>query len=282
MSRRTAGALGAVCVAALGWLVFVGWDYYRLAGAERPTHLRHALLRSSGTVGLACGVGAAILFVSNLTYLLRKRFLFAHKLGSLRAWMSFHVLTGLSAAGLVVVHSALLVKSTLGLLAVTGLGIVIVTGVIGRYIYAHVPRTLEGRELERDELRRRLAEHRTELAQYGLDPTLLGMPAAVPEAKGLFARLWGIVVGDRALRHEYSVLRDAVRNRPELRPLAGRVLPTARRFARDSHRLARYAELRGLMGSWRFLHRWLAVAMLAIVGLHVFVAWRYGDLRWPR
>jgi cytochrome b561 len=42
--------------------------------------------------------------------------------------------------------------------------------------------------------------------------------------------------------------------------------------------LDRHRELRSLMASWRFLHRWLALLMLAVILCHIVVAFKFGDL----
>ena len=63
-----------------------------------------------------------------------------------------------------------------------------------------------------------------------------------------------------------------------LSALAPQILPLARRFCRDRQWLARYAELRSLMGAWRFLHRWLAILMFILAIFHITLAVRFGDL----
>ena len=40
---------------------------------------------------------------------------------------------------------------------------------------------------------------------------------------------------------------------------------------------AHYEELRALMASWRYLHRWVALYMVLIVALHVIAALRYAS-----
>ena len=39
-----------------------------------------------------------------------------------------------------------------------------------------------------------------------------------------------------------------------------------------------YEELRGLVASWRMLHRWLAVAMVLLAANHIAIGFRYGRL----
>ncbi len=57
-----------------------------------------------------------------------------------------------------------------------------------------------------------------------------------------------------------------------------RILGLLKQFCRERSWLLRYHELRGLLGSWRFFHRWLAIVMLAVAAFHIGLAIRYGDL----
>lgn len=269
-------------VGAAAWLVLRDASYYTLPTADRPYHAGHAVLRSSGGKGLAYGLAGSGLFLLNLTYLVRKKLVQWKWLGGLRTWIAFHVFSGIVGAALILLHSALLPRSALGIYALLCLAVVVFSGLVGRYIYAHVPRTVEGWEIQSGELRKRLQGYRGQLAAAGLSADLLDdSQGDVPERKSLAARLLGLLAGDREVRRSYRRLRAAVRSHAALRPLAGRLLPLARRYCQDRQRLARYGELRGLMSSWRFLHRWLAVVMIAVVLFHVGVALRFGDLSLP-
>ncbi|MHC4959590.1 MAG: hypothetical protein ACYTGN_14585 [Planctomycetota bacterium] len=272
-------AAGAAAVALLTTLAVSHRDYYTLPPEERPRHAEHDVLRPSGDLGLACAIVGSSLFLLNLTYLLRKRFAPAGRLGGLRTWMGFHVATGLVATALILLHSGFLLRSAPATLATGCLAVVVATGLIGRYLYGLVPRSLNGRELEREELRRRLDDHRDKLAARGLALDTLAPPRDVPgDIRGFASRLAGVLAGNRAVRAAYRALEAQVRKDPALRPLAAELLPVARRYCRDEQWLARYADLRGLMGSWRFLHRWLAIVMLAVAAFHIAIALEFGGL----
>lgn len=264
--------LAVAGVVFLGGHTFVHREYYQLPDAERPTHAEHPRLRPSGPVGLGAGLAGTGALVLNLSYLIRKRLARATWVGSLRAWMGFHVATGLLGATLILVHAAYLPKSALGSLAAAALGIVVATGLIGRYLYSLVPRSLSGRELDREELRRSLTENRALLIDAGFDAALLERPTVDPTLarRGALARVGRVIVGDREMRRAFARLRKHLSS--------DELLPLARRYARDEQRLARYAEVRGLLGAWRFLHRWLAIAMLCVASFHIYLALRFGSI----
>ena len=134
IAERLFLSLGVAGVIALGALSYAHRDYYALSAEERPAHAEHARLRSSGTLGLAFGLAGTVAFLANLGYLVRKRFARTKWMGSLRAWMGFHVATGVFGASLILAHAAYLPRSALGVLASLALAIVVGTGLIGRYL----------------------------------------------------------------------------------------------------------------------------------------------------
>src|SRR5438552_1189777 len=150
------GALGFLACSVLAYFAFCHLRYYLLPQTARPFAPQYDFLRSSGYAGLTFGAVGTVLIILNLSYLIRKEFARGHWMGNLRSWISLHIATGFVAYFLILLHADFLLRSALGSLALVGFTIVIVTGIIGRYIYAHTPRSLEGAELEIDEVRTRL------------------------------------------------------------------------------------------------------------------------------
>lgn len=206
---------GAVTVA-LVLLFIAGASYYTLPFAARPFHDQHQVFRPSGEFGLTLGIAGTALMVLNLTYLARRQLISLEWLGSLRSWMAFHVLTGLVGPALILFHTAFAPTSYLGMLALCAMLVVVFAGVFGRYIYAVVPRSLSGRELELEDIRERLAGYRAQLSRLGVDAGLLDRDVAMdPGAgrSGLIGTLIGVLFGDPENRRQYRHLR---RGLPEL------------------------------------------------------------------
>ncbi len=270
--------LGVLVTALLFGVLAWGWSYYELPLEARPTHPKHEALRSSGTIGLTLAIAGTALMLLNLSYLLRKAFLWLQRMGSLRSWMAFHVLTGLAGPAMVLLHTGFLPTSALGTMSFASMLVVVTTGVIGRYIYSRVPRSLAGRELELEEVRRRLGEVHRQLAEFGVDARRLDGSGIAPPSRSIVAAVVSIATGDRGLRRQWRKYRQVVRSSPRISPHAREVLPLLRRVFREGQWLSRYHELRSLMGTWRFLHRWLAIVMLMLAGFHIYVAVRFGDL----
>jgi hypothetical protein len=274
-----AASLLAVGLAAV--VAALGWDYYSLPRAERPFHAYHNLLHPSGRAGLIFAVYATALFVLNLTYLIRKRLINVRWLGSLRVWMSLHATTGIVGGAVIVLHTAFAPSSALGILALVALAITVASGIIGRYLYAKVPRSLEGRELEIEQVRERLHTYRHQLEDIGVSAEWLYPPTPLEgkdHPRSMPARFLALLSGDRQSRRDYRRLRRAILAAPELHASARHILPLAQAFCRYQHWLIRCHELRHLLASWRFFHRWLAIVMLVVVTFHVGLAVRFGHL----
>ena len=84
-------------------------------------------------------VGAVLMLMTEFLYSLRKRTRLFNRAGPVRAWLSFHIFTGLVGPFLVLMHTGLEFR---GLAGVTmGLTIVVVvSGFIGRYLYTRQER----------------------------------------------------------------------------------------------------------------------------------------------
>lgn len=287
--QDTSGLFVALLWALVGTAVALGWtylfrDYYSLSHAHRTEHALDVWLRPSGRVGLALGIAAMGLMLFNLAYLLRKASWFPLRAFSLQAWMTSHVVTGILAFVAVLIHAAVSPKNTVGGRALVALGIVITTGAIGRYFYAFVPHAANGRDMQLDEVRAKLTGLAAEL-----DREHRGMGERIGRELELLVREthWKQSLPKRALalvrsRFRTRASRAALRREATeagLPPAQIRTIESLMRTAqRTALAAAHFEDLRGLLASWRYLHRWIALLMIVLVGLHVAVALRYGGL----
>ena len=148
---------------------------------------------ASGLLGHMLGVvGLVMMLMTETLYSLRKRAMRRPR-GSMRAWLRFHIFTGIVGPYLVVLHSAWNFNGLAGALtAMTG--IVVLSGFVGRYIYTAVPRTADGAVIEAAELQVLLDDARR----------LAGGAAGTPAVTAATRRL-------RTLERQMSALRWARR-----------------------------------------------------------------------
>ncbi len=275
-------ALG-FALAVLAWaLVFR--NYYSLPLEARPDAPQHDWLKPSGIAGLTAGIVALVFICANLAYLARRSQRFAWIPGSLRRWMTLHVATGIGAFLLVIVHGAMAPKDTVGGHAFYGLAILIVTGAIGRYFYAFVPRAANGRELDLDEIESRMTQLSGEWDR--VDPAFAERVRAEIQRlqtegrwKGsFFTRVKTLIANQRMLRGSLIELRRQAHREGLSADQIDALLELARGAQRTALMAAHYEDLRALLSSWRWVHRWTAVAMVLLVLRHIWMALRFGGL----
>ena len=128
------------------------------------------------------GFFGVALFLGIFLYPLRKHWPWLATIGSTRHWLDIHVLMGLTAPFIVAFHSTLKFKGIAGM-AFWIMFAVSASGVVGRYLYAQIPRKMTTAELSMQELRDLQTQLTQQLAAQNLLPeadlrALLRMPDA--------------------------------------------------------------------------------------------------------
>lgn len=128
-----------------------------------------AFPKASGLVGHGIGiVGFLLMLMTETLYSIRKRRDEA-SWGSMQAWLRFHVFTGLVGPYMVFLHAAMRFQGLAGIAMLLTV-IVVLSGVIGRYVYTRIPRSPEDGAAAGvpapDESEARLAARRRALATW--------------------------------------------------------------------------------------------------------------------
>lgn len=281
-----APALGAsfvllLTMAAFAWLHV---DYYALSPVDRSTHAKHPILRPGMGIGLWAGIVATLLISANLLYLLRRAGWLGSAFGSLRAWMTSHVATGILALACTLLHAAMAPSNSVGGHAFWALAALVVTGAIGRYFYAYVPRAANGRELELSEVKAalaRLGEHFDAGHRAFGDEVRAAVLARIEAQQwrsSFFGRLRGLLLGRLGLHLLLHRLAQRGREQGLAPDQIEPALVLAARAFRTATMAAHYEDLRALLGTWRFLHRWIAALMVLLVVVHVVHALTYATI----
>ncbi len=277
---RSAVLLVLLGLCVLGYMLWdLGEDFYLSDLQSRVEHGDYEALRPGGLVGHGYGIVGTILILANLLYLARRRFA-RWSLGSMATWLNLHVFTGLVGSLLILFHSAFQFRTPIAVVTAISLGVVVATGIAGRYLYALTPRpdrqALEQALASLDELApgcsarvyHALAIHK--VTQVDTHRWLLAKLAAIPK--------WARDARSRGFIVSY-VIEDA--------PVADILQRKERRRFRKAKRVVRKYATRevvatmasSLLQSWRGLHRFLALILILLVPVHIAVAWIYG-YRW--
>jgi hypothetical protein len=129
----------------LWWAIAVGILLTMLYGGV--VFYTHGIPAAGELFGHAIGIiGFILMLLTETLYSLRKRTRNA-SWGRMSSWLQFHIFTGLVGPYMVLLHTSWKLNGLAG--AVTLLTVVIVfSGIIGRYIFTRIPRTLDGLEIE--------------------------------------------------------------------------------------------------------------------------------------
>lgn len=270
--------LGALTVATL---FVVGWDYYRLPQAERAAHAAHRFLRPAGPWGHGVGIVSTLVMMSNFLYAVRKRWSRLKGFSTIRTWLTFHQFVGFMSPLVIGFHAAFQSKNHLATLTAASLFVVVLTGIIGRFIYRLVPSGEGGAQELSDlsqrwqRLSERLAEAASALTEPAEAAALISSATTRPEERSLM----------RFFLHQP---RQRLSDAGHLRHLHGR-FPTdahAREFKDSFHRLRQlqaqvsfFRSFKSLLSTWRVFHVVLAVLLVVLIGAHIGVSLFLG-YRW--
>lgn len=281
IEEQGTGAARALQIAfalALATLLWALWhvDYYSLGIAERPAHVKHNQLRPGMGLGLWFGFAATMLIGVNLLYVLRRSPRFGWRFGSLRVWMTSHVATGVLAFLLTILHAGLSPRDTPGGHAFWALAILVVTGSIGRYLYAWIPRAANGRELDLAEVKAQLRDADESDFDVIARERIEELVRARQWGGTFFGRVTALFGVRRDLRRTLRSLRKEGTDRGISKVRVHRTLALARRAHRIALSVAHFEDLRAMLGTWRWVHRWGAALMVLLLVIHVVHALIYG------
>jgi thioredoxin reductase/Pyruvate/2-oxoacid:ferredoxin oxidoreductase delta subunit len=280
-SRRLRWLYLALGAAILAWLTLEGFDYYVLPHAERLRSPMHESFRPAGRWGHGVGIVATLIMLSNFLYPLRKRLRLLSGIGRISDWLDFHTFVGFMSPLVIGFHAAFQSNNLLASGTAGALGVVVFTGIVGRFIYGLVP-SAGGKAVEMADLLgrwERLRDRLRPLLDASDDPALLHsmFEAASTRINGgslvaLFARLpflW--------LRGHLRLFR-ARRHFPDP--------ADAEEFERGFVALERmrvqvgfYDSLKRLLRGWRLFHGTLAVLLVFAIAAHIAVSFYLG-YRW--
>ena len=256
-------------------LLYNGIPFYRVSIEERFYHPDYSLLKPSGILGHGMGIiGTLFIVIGVVLYMTRKRYHLLSRLGILKHWLEFHIFLCTLGPILVLFHTSFKFG---GLVAISFWSMVAVflSGIIGRFIYLQIPRSIEGRELSLAEVR----GMKTDVAgivmnSYNLDEESYNIIVESIKRKvelyhnNLLIRLVKKYIDDRrSLNAVKAILRKNKLPKTEY----NKILRLVKNDILLNRKIARLDTMQNLFKYWHVVHSPFALVMLIIMVIHVAV-----------
>jgi len=261
-------------------LYLKGHSYYSLSLEERSFHPDHHLLKPSGLVGHGLGIiGSLMILIGVFSYMARKKIRKLSHLGYLRNWLEFHIFLCTLGPLLVLYHTSFKFG---GIVAISfwSMVAVFISGVIGRYIYINIPRTIEGKELSIGEINSMRNELSTTLRDdYRVGERIIEMINESynvnPEVENKTI-IFKLIARERSDRAMLQKIKSELRKNNFTGRVYNQVIGLCKKEIGLNRRIGMLGSLQNLFKNWHVIHLPFALIMLVIMILHVMVAIIFG------
>ena len=196
--------------------------------------------------GHLIGIAGTVMMFMTLVYPFKKRVLGRR---GRKNPLGTHILYGLAGPSLVVIHSAHKLDSLIGLLTFLTMLVVVLSGIVGRYLFRSVNRTLKEQKKELETLRSSFQKRKEEVAacEAFFDP-------------------------DRA-EEETATIDNEQRDR------CARLYELAQSISELEYATSLFDTTRSMFSKWMKVHHVLTLFLFSFVILHILTVLYYG-LRW--
>ncbi|MEI6062098.1 MAG: hypothetical protein WCR72_15455 [Bacteroidota bacterium] len=260
-----------------------GYSYYKISLEERFFHPDHAALKPSGFWGHGMGIlGSLLMILGVVLYMARKRYRIFSRLGILKHWLEFHIFLCTLGPILVLFHTSFKFG---GIVAISfwSMVAVFVSGVIGRFIYIQIPRSIEGRELSLTEVRDMKGDIGDMLTNsMHLDAESYKVIVDAIKIKTDFRESSFLARGLRKYmdnRKTIQTIKVVLKKSEITRSQRTQVLNLVKNEMSLNSRIERLVVMQNLFKYWHVAHLPFALVMLIIMIIHVSVTIVFG-YRW--
>ncbi len=237
--------------------------------------------------GFYLGVVGSVMMLLMLAYPLRKHVSFMQRWGSLKNWFRLHMIMGIVGPTLVLFHSTFHLRSANATIALCSMLGVVISGIIGRFVYTKIHYGLYGRRATLGSLREELAglsdnaksrlhfAPRVEqwLQSFERESMQLDRTFTSHLFSPLTIGLKRSVLTFRCSRELRKILKTE--RHPELRGGAPEAICLASSYLRECERVAQFSTYERLFSLWHVLHIPLIYVLAACTIFHIVAAYMY-------
>ena len=264
-------------------LTINGFQYYKTVIGERVFHPDHIVLKPSGSLGHGLGIFGSLFIIAGISsYMARKRYRFLSRLGLLKHWLEFHIFLCTLGPVMVLFHTSYKFG---GLVSVSFWSMVAVflSGIVGRFIYLQIPRSIEGRELNLSEVRA-MKSDLTEIIKTAHNLGEENYRIIVDSVKNK-TRIYHkspivrLIRNTSDDRRSIKEVRRALKNSNLPKTDYKKIVSLVKSDITINRRIERLDLMQNLFKYWHVAHLPFAMVMLIIMVIHVGVTILFG-YRW--
>ncbi|MCB0599706.1 MAG: hypothetical protein KDC28_00700 [Saprospiraceae bacterium] len=270
-------AMAIAVMAAIVLLSIQGFDYYRTPLEERFFQPQHEVLKPSGLWGHGLGIiGTLLILIGVFSYMARKRIKKLARLGLQKHWLEFHIFLCTIGPVMVLFHTAFKFG---GIVAISfwSMVAVVLSGVLGRFIYNQIPRTLQGRELSLQEvqaMRDSIANQLKEVLHQNEPEVEVVMDSIQDHTAQANSKVpWTRMLQERNSIHS---IKSMIPMDQISRKQRKEIIRLVRHEMTLNRRIDRLVTMQKLFRYWHVAHMPFALVMLVIMILHVAITLTFG------
>lgn len=260
------------------YLAKAGYSYYTIPLEERFYHPQHDWFKPSGAFGHGLGiVGTFMILFGVGIYIARKRYNFLSKVIRLKYLLEFHIFLCTLGPILILFHTAFKFGGIVSV-AFWSMVAVVLSGVIGRFVYIQIPRTIEGRELTLSEVKgvkMKLSETIKSTMNMD-DESLKDQIKAFTSAHDESSTSTGFVAQYLENRRAIGTISKSMKKKKVHHRQRASVVKLLKEEIALSYKIKRLQTMQRLFRYWHVAHLPFALIMLVILIIHVAVTLSFG------
>ena len=272
--------LTLIVVVVFIYLMIKGINYYSTSFHERFYHAQHEVLKPSGYLGHGLGIiGSGLLLAGVFGYMARKRMRIFSRIGYLRYWLEFHIFLCSLGPVLILYHTAFKFG---GIVAISfwSMAAVVISGIIGRFIYLQIPRTIEGHEMSMNEINENKSDLKSKLSEtFGLKNETLEKITTTINQENSQKSGNEFIQFLASFRQENIVLKEIkleLKTQNISKKSQRKIIVLIKKELVLQRRIKWLISMQNLLRYWHVAHLPFALIMLVIMIVHVIIAVTFG------
>jgi hypothetical protein len=251
-------------------LAWDGYDFYQTPLEERFYHPQYKSLHASGLLGHGYGIiGTILIAIGVFGYIYAKKTLRFEKFVRLKYLLEFHIFLCTVGPILVLYHTTFKFGGIVSI-GFWSMVLVVASGVVGRYIYIQIPRSLNGKSLDLQEIE----SHLQNLLQQIKDVLKKNTSGLEIETHSNHSGNYSantLSIQSLSDAHGLTSLKKEIQTQILQKSERKKAIQIISKLQRLNRQLKHLEKMQKWFSYWHVFHKPFAIIMLVIVIVHIIV-----------